>query len=81
MALFIMIIALVYHNKEHPFDKLNLNQLESKSIIAASITIYCGLYYLSGSLSEPTKVAFFAVIILVNVHFFITWCITFADAF
>ena len=56
VALLIMTVSLVFHMKNAPFETRNLNKLETKSIIAASITIYCGLYYLSGSLNEITKI-------------------------
>jgi len=71
----------VFHSKEQPFDALRLNKLETKSIIAASITIYCGLYYLSGAISEYIKIIFFIIIIAVNIHFFITWLVIFLDEF
>ena len=55
--------------------------LESYSIIAAAITIYCGLFYLSGALNEETKVVFFIIILLVNINFFFTWIKVFYKEF
>ena len=81
VALLIMMVSLGFHMKRLPFDKPNLNMLESQSIIAASITIYCGLYYLSGSLNEALKITFFAIIILVNIFFFVTWLAVFINEF
>ena len=73
VALFIMMMSLVFHAKNLPFEKPHQNMLETQSIIAASITIYCGLYYLSNSLNEATKIIFFVLIILVNLRFFFSW--------
>ena len=76
-----MIGALVIHMRRLPFQEMNLNMLETKSIICGAITIYCGLYYLSGSLNEDTKIFFFVVILLVNIWFFISWIIVFSQEF
>jgi hypothetical protein len=43
--------------------------MELRSIIVASVTIFCGLYYLTGDLGEIAKVLFFLVMLLANLYF------------
>jgi hypothetical protein len=42
--------------------------MELRSIFVASVTIFCGLYYLTGDLGEIAKVLFFLVMLLVNLY-------------
>jgi hypothetical protein len=52
-----------------PYTHFSLNRLEMRAILAAAVTIYCGLYYLSRDLGEAVKIMFFVMMIAINVHF------------
>jgi hypothetical protein len=43
--------------------------MELRSVFVASVTIYCGLYYLTGDLGEVAKILFFLVMLIVNLYF------------
>jgi len=79
------ILAIGFYLQEHydPYETVALNELEKKSIICSTITIYCGLFFLTDSLSNTGKLGFFSVIVIVNVYFLATWifgiCHSFVD--
>jgi hypothetical protein len=60
---------LVFQYLTRPYASDELNQMELRSILVASVTIYCGLYYLSKDLGGVAKVLFFLVMLLVNLYF------------
>mmetsp|Transcript_1572 Transcript_1572/g.164 ORF Transcript_1572/g.164 Transcript_1572/m.164 type:complete len:104 (+) Transcript_1572:232-543(+) len=47
--------------------------METRGILVATVTIYCGLYYLTGHLGELTKLIFFVIIVASNIYFLIYW--------
>ena len=51
----------------------DLNECETRSILVSAVTIYCGLYYLTGHLTETTKFAFFVFIVTANAYFLVYW--------
>ena len=52
----------------------DLNQMEFRSILVATVTIYSGLYYLTGDLDEITKIFLFVVMVTANFYFLLYWC-------
>jgi hypothetical protein len=48
--------------------------MEIRAIIVATVTIYCGLYYLTDDLDEPSKILLFVCMVVANVYFLIYWC-------
>jgi hypothetical protein len=71
-ALSIMVILLVFlalQFWQQPYTSAALNTMELRAILVAGITIYCGLYYLTGSSSEGFKVVLFIMIVVVNSYF------------
>jgi hypothetical protein len=60
---------LILQHLTRPYASNELNQMELRSIFVASVTIFCGLYYLTGDLGEIAKVLFFLVMLLVNLYF------------
>jgi hypothetical protein len=71
-ALSIMVLLLVFLFLQYwqsPYTTSELNQMELRSVLVASITIYCGLYYLTGRLSAVGRVWLFCIMLLVNVYF------------
>jgi hypothetical protein len=72
-ALTIMIILLVFLYLQYnalPYASEALNAMETKAILVSSVTIYCGLYYLTKDLSVWMKVGLFTVMVIVNALFF-----------
>ncbi len=47
--------------------------MEYRSILVATVTIYCGLYYLTKDLSEETKIMLFVIMLAVNAYFLTYW--------
>jgi hypothetical protein len=65
----ILLNFLVLQYLTNPYASVELNQMELRSIFVASVTIFCGLYYLTKDLGEIAKVLFFLVMLLVNLYF------------
>ncbi|CAG9321997.1 unnamed protein product [Blepharisma stoltei] len=80
-TLFILIACLYFQCKIKPYNGDDLNRLEAISISASAVTIYCGMYYLTGSLDWFTELIFFIVIILANSYFVIYWGIKAGNAY
>ena len=64
-----------------PFEIEKLNKLEQMSILTAATTIYCGLIYLTGDISEEIKLSLFVWILLSNAVFFFTWLFGILEAY
>jgi hypothetical protein len=60
---------LVLQYLTRPYASIELNQMELRSVLVASVTIFCGLYYLTKDLGENAKMLFFIVILLANLYF------------
>lgn len=52
----------------------DLNECEVRSILVSTVTIYCGLYFLTNDLDTDTSVGFSLLIIIVNSYFLGYWC-------
>ena len=63
--------------KVRPYTLKELNSTELKGILVADITIFCGLYYLTESLSEGSSWFFFFIIIGANAVFVFYWLMGF----
>jgi hypothetical protein len=60
---------LVLQYLTRPYANTELNQMEFRSVFVASVTIFCGLYYLTKDLGDVAKVLFFLVMLLANLYF------------
>ncbi|CAG9309797.1 unnamed protein product [Blepharisma stoltei] len=70
----ILLIACLHLQYTHqPYNGTQLNRMELRSILVSSITIYCGLYFLTESLSSEAKLFFFWIIVLANIYFLYYW--------
>jgi len=47
--------------------------MEIRAIIVASVTIYCGLYYLTNDINEHSKIILFAIMLFSNAYFLVYW--------
>lgn len=54
--------------------------MEIRGILVATVTIYCGLYYLTTTLSEELAFSFFVVMVLANAYFMIYWIVHLSKA-
>ena len=72
-AFLVFMFAFYFQTTKQPFINKSLNKLEISSIMVAGVTIYCGLYYLSGHIGEVTKLVMFVIILIVNVGFVGYW--------
>lgn len=52
-----------------PYETIELNEMEKNSLISSTLTIYLGIYFLSGTLSSPIQVLFLIGILLANAYF------------
>ena len=73
-VLILLIISLHIQNQIQPFMSSDLNQMEFRSILVATVTIYSGLYFLTQDLDQSTKLILFITMIVANLYFFIYWC-------
>ncbi|CAG9324278.1 unnamed protein product [Blepharisma stoltei] len=69
--LYSIYLRLQYSN--NPYIEPNLNQMELRSRIVCAATIWSGLYYLMGSLSDEAGYFFFTIIVIANCYFLIYW--------
>eukprot|EP01017_Pseudomicrothorax_dubius_P009638 TRINITY_DN13312_c0_g1_i2.p1 TRINITY_DN13312_c0_g1~~TRINITY_DN13312_c0_g1_i2.p1 ORF type:complete len:613 (+),score=137.48 TRINITY_DN13312_c0_g1_i2:214-2052(+) len=75
-ALAIILVAFVAYVLQihfNPFTDPRLNALEKRSLINATVTLYCGLYYLNGNLPIELNYAFLVILIIVNGNFLLYW--------
>jgi hypothetical protein len=72
-ALLVLILSLYIQMRTQPFTQAILNTMEARGILSGSVTIYCGLFYLTNDLDDSTKYFFFGVILSVNVYFVSYW--------
>lgn len=79
IILLIMSLYLQYSNK--PYSQSELNHMETQALFIATVTIYCGLYYLSKSIGEAIKVILFAIIVTGNGYFIFYWTYYMMQAF
>ncbi|CAG9330612.1 unnamed protein product [Blepharisma stoltei] len=72
-VMMLLLLCLYFQNLVQPYDGNVLNEMEIRSILVAAVTIYCGLYYLTGSLDSVSKTVFFILICAVNIYFLYYW--------
>jgi len=68
-VMILLLVCLYIQNENKPYIGAVLNKMEFRAVLVASITIYCGLYYLTGVLDESTKIVLFAIIVFANLYF------------
>jgi len=69
----VILISLYVQNRNMPYSHSKLNQMESRSLVVALVTIKCGLFSLSESNSTIASVLLFAIMGLVNIWFLTYW--------
>ena len=66
-------IALGFQLKYAPYLTSELNSLETRNILVAEITIYCGLFFLSQDLTKGAEVFLFLTMVVANTYFVLYW--------
>ena len=69
----ILLISLYLQYEYKPYNKRQLNHMEFEAILTASVTIYCGLYYLTDDIIDGFKTVLFIIIVFGNAYFIIYW--------
>ena len=69
----ILIFSLFIQYEIGPYNSNELNHMEVEALITASLTIYCGLYYLTQDIGEIFKLVLFIIIVFCNCYFLILW--------
>jgi hypothetical protein len=72
-AMLVLILSFFIQEHYEPYDTDELNSLEKKSILCSAVTIFCGLYFLTNSLSNLVKLVFFFIILGANLYFIFYW--------
>lgn len=74
LTLILLLIFCLYGQYEFkPYNRNQLNHMEMEAIFTASITIYCGMYYLTNDIGEGFKSVLFLFICLGNGYFLFYW--------
>ncbi|OMJ78092.1 hypothetical protein SteCoe_22156 [Stentor coeruleus] len=69
----VLLFSLYLQYSRNPYCFTELNHMESEALFTATLTIYCGLYYLSNAITEELKLFLFFIIITGNSYFIIYW--------
>ena len=69
----LLIFSLFIQYEVGPYNSDELNHMEVEALITATLTIYCGLYYLTEDISEAFKIVLFVIIVCGNSYFIILW--------
>ena len=70
----VLFASLFLQYEFKPFSKYRLNYMETEAILTATITIYCGLYYLdTEDIGDEFQGFLFCFIIIGNAYFLIYW--------
>jgi predicted outer membrane repeat protein len=69
----VLLIALFIHEIAQPYNSKALNDLEFRSILVGLLSIYCGMSFLAGGLTEVGKVLMVCVLLVVNIYFILYW--------
>ena len=69
----IIIFGYIAQEKLEPYSFKQLNTMELRAIIVSAVTIYSGLFFLTGDLADEAKIMMFVVMILSNLVFLSYW--------
>jgi len=74
-AMMVILIALALQSKHNPYIVPAMNELELRGILVGGVTVYGGMYSLSGSLDSTSLIVIFVIIVCLNVYFLGFWLI------
>jgi hypothetical protein len=65
-VIIVLILSVYLQDSQRPFNCKQLNSMEVQALLTASVTIYCGMFYLSGGIDEFVKTSLFIAILTGN---------------
>ena len=72
-VIILLLTSIYLQNYNQPYKSPQLNNMEIQALNIAAVSIYCGLYYLSRSISEGVKIFLFGIILFGNLYFIVFW--------
>ena len=69
----IILITLIVQIKVRPYTYTQLNSMDAWSMVVSAVTIYAGLYFMTGQLQENLKLMFFIFMVIFNIIFAAYW--------
>jgi len=72
-VMLVLIIAFILQMQKSPYLTPTLNDLELRGILTGTLTIYCGLFFLTSGLDSDTKLVLFVIILAANAYFLVYW--------
>ncbi|CAG9325837.1 unnamed protein product [Blepharisma stoltei] len=73
IAAILLTVFLHIQYSNSPYVEANLNHLELQAKFVCVITVYSGLFYLTGSLGDNASLFFFFIILIANCYFLAYW--------
>ena len=70
---FILFGFLMLQYKIKPYNSSELNHMEIEGLSTATLTLYCGVYYMTGDLGDIATLCLFILIVIGNGYFIIYW--------
>ena len=77
VALSMLMFAIYLQHSNKPYNGQIINNIEILSLIVGMVTVYAGLWYLTGDLGEETEIFLFVIMLTVNLFFAIVWITTY----
>mmetsp|Transcript_20345 Transcript_20345/g.38018 ORF Transcript_20345/g.38018 Transcript_20345/m.38018 type:complete len:446 (-) Transcript_20345:33-1370(-) len=68
-VILLLLNFLIVQYLTRPYANSQLNEMELRAIMTATVTIYCGLFYLTNDLDATSKVVFFVIMLASNAYF------------
>ena len=69
----VLVVGLYLQYEFKPFSNHHLNHMETEAILTATVTIYCGMYYLTQTIGNEFMTILFIIIIMGNSYFLFFW--------
>jgi hypothetical protein len=73
LALLTLIIAFILHMRRRPYLTPDLNNLELRAILVGALTIFCGLFFLTGHIGLASHISLFITLVFANAYFLVYW--------
>jgi hypothetical protein len=74
-VMLVLLVAFILQMKKNPYLTPILNDLELRAVVVGTLTIYCGLFFLTTDLDSSTKIALFCIILSANAYFLVYWLV------
>ena len=74
LSIFIILSGFTFiHYRLEPYTASELNHMELQSLLVSTLTLYCGLFYLTDTISNFFQLFLFSLIIIGNAYFLSLW--------